>query len=250
MVPILEPKFENVNEWEKDLFPGAKDIHFYDNNWLAKPLADFIRDVENLKRVIEEKKIRYIDFNQALDCRLLTEKKADLIKGLHINPVRFAFDGMHEDGYWQKAIIMMKDRGYNNFLSLILYNFTDTPEDFYYRLKQHAIFAYKHNINCDGFPMKYKPVLRIQSQRKYIGENWTQKELSGFSRIRASYSNMGSLSCGNRKVFGYNAVKEFEYFYGKDEKEFIRLINYPNIAELSKRKMMKTVIETVKLKKC
>lgn len=247
MVPILEPKFENVNDWEKDLYPGVKHIRFYDNNWLAKTLKHLQKDVEDLKRVIEEKKILTIDFNQALDCRLLTEKKADLIKDLPIYPIRFAFDGMHEDGHWQKAMDLMINRGKKSFVSLVLYNFKDTPEDFYYRLRQHAEYTYKYKIECDAFPMKYRPVLRVQSRKKYIGENWTQKEFSGYHAMIANHSGSGIVSCKNRKVFEHNAVKEFEYFYGRDEKEFKKLINYPDIYKLQKRKKMKLIIDNAKL---
>jgi len=249
MVSILEPKFENVNDWEKDLYPGAKHILFYDNNWLAKPLKHFEKDIEDLKRVIEEKNILTIDFNQALDCRLLTKRKADLIKDLPIEPIRFAFDGMHEDGHWQKAMQLMIERGKRNFISLVLYNFKDTPEDFYYRLKEHAIFTYKYKIHCFAFPMKYRPVLRVQSRKKYIGEYWTQKEFSGYHAMIANHSGTGIVACGNRKAFDYNAVKEFEYFYGRDEKEFKKLINYPDIYKLVKRKKMKVILDNAKLNK-
>ena len=249
MVPKLEPKFENNRNWEKDLYPGAKEILFYDNNWLAKPNKEIKKDTEDLKRVVKEKNIYRIDFNQGVDCRLMTEKKADLIKGLPIFPFRFAFDGMHEDGYWQRATKIMIDRGYKRFTNYVLFNFKDTPEDFYYRLKLHSELSYKYKAEIDAFPMKYKPILNIQKQKNYVGINWTKKELSGFNALIGNHSSTGIVSTRNRKVFNNNAINEFEYFYGKNEKEFKRLINYENIRELCKRKSMKNIIKAAKIKK-
>ena len=246
MVPKLEPKFENNRNWEKDLYPGAKEILFYDNNWLAKPLKEFKKDTEDLKRVVKEKNINKIDFNQALDCRLMTEKKADLIQDLPIHPFRFAFDGMHQDGHWQKATKMMIDRGCKKFVNLVLYNFKDTPEDFYYRLRQHAEFTYKYKVECSAFPMKYKPVLNIRKQKRYVGINWTKKELSGFNAMIGSHSGNGVMGIRNRMIFDYNAVKEFEYFYAKDEKDFKRLLNYENIYDLCRRRSMQMIIKPKK----
>jgi len=202
-----------------------------------------------VKRVVKEKNIYRIDFNQGVDCRLMTEKKADLIKGLPIFPFRFAFDGMHEDGYWQRATKIMIDRGYKRFTNYVLFNFKDTSEDFYYRLKLHSELSYKYKAEIDAFPMKYKPILNIQKQKNYVGINWTKKELSGFNALIGNHSGTGIVSTRNRKVFNNNAINEFEYFYGKNEKEFKRLINYENIRELCKRKSMKNIIKAAKIKK-
>ncbi len=218
MVPKLEPKFENSRE---DLKKG-------------------------MKRVVKEKNILKIDFNQALDCRLMTEKKADLIQDLPIHPFRFAFDGMHQDGHWQKATKMMIDRGCKKFVNLVLYNFKDTPEDFYYRLRKHAEFTYKYKVECSAFPMKYKPVLNIRKQKRYVGINWTKKELSGFNAMIGSHSGNGVMGIRNRMIFDYNAVKEFEYFYAKDEKDFKRLLNYENIYDLCRRRSMQMIIKPKK----
>ena len=119
----------------------------------------------------------------------MKEKKANLIQGLPIKPIRFAFDGMHEDGYWQKATKMMIDRGYKNFRNYVLFNLKDTPEDFYYRIRQHSEFSYKYKIRCEAFPMKYKPILNIQKQKGYVGINWTKKELSGYNALIENHSN-------------------------------------------------------------
>ena len=79
--------------------------------------------------------INEIDFNQAIDCRLFTDEIADLIQGLPITPLRFAFDGLHEDGFFQRAIEKVAKRGFWQIVNYVLYNFNDTPEDFYYRIR-------------------------------------------------------------------------------------------------------------------
>jgi len=187
MVPRLEPVFEG-RDWVKDIHPQTRKILFYDNNWLAKDVTDLRIDVELLQEMVKSGQIRIIDFNQGLDCRLLTEEKADLLKGLPIKPMRFAFDGIQEDGYYQRAVEMMSTRGFREFMTYVLYNFKDTPKDFYYRLRQSVELAARLRINVDSFPMRYQPILDIDSQREFVGKNWTRRKKRAFQCIKSNHA--------------------------------------------------------------
>jgi len=75
----------------KDIWRGEGNIVLFDNNILAMP-----EKFEEALVFCSEKNIK-IDFNQALDCRLVTPAIAALIKKYrkHIKPyVRFAFDDL------------------------------------------------------------------------------------------------------------------------------------------------------------
>jgi hypothetical protein len=228
MVSKLEKKFEDRAGWELDLSPHTKKVLFYDNNWIAKPFDELSRDVGIIRRLIKEKSINDIDFNQGLDARLVTDKIADLLQGLPIRPVRFAFDGMHEDKHIQNAIGKMAERGFKSFRNYVLYNFMDHPSDFYYRLREHVRLAHDLNIDVEAFPMRYQPILDINNQRDFIGKHWTKKERQAFMLILAKHSIYGQISTRD--------MDEFEFWFGKDENEFIALLNYPRIGELAKRK--------------
>lgn len=235
MVHKLEPKFKNRYCWEMDLAPGVNKVLFYDNNWLAKRDNDLKKDIETLHKLVKAGKIKYIDFNQGLDARLMTEEKADLLKGLPIVPVRFAFDNMEEDGYYQRAVRMLVKRGFHGFMTYVLYNYKDTPEDFYYRLKETVKLDVETGKDVSSFPMRYQPIMEIDPARKYIGEKWTLKKRKGFPAIRGWQSPLGTVSPKGGGPFS-SSIKEFEYWFGKDAKEFNNMLAYPELRKLLKRK--------------
>ena len=236
MVSKLEPKFHN-REWLGDLAPGAKQIRFYDNNWLAKSVEDLAHDVNLIRGLVDEGRITSVDFNQALDCRLLTEEKADLLQGIPIRPVRFAFDGMQEDGHYQRAVRMLAKRGFRDFMTYVLYNFTDTPKDFYYRLRQSVELSQELSAAIDSFPMRYQPILEADAGRDYVGKHWTETAKKGFMAILSLQSREGQISMhGGPVIVKSFPIGEFEYWFGKDADEFDRLLSYPKIRELARRK--------------
>lgn len=235
MVTKLEPAFTDRPDWDRDLSPLTTKVYFYDNNWLAKPPEQFKRDVDKLHALVKAGRISEIDFNQGLDARLVTDEIADMLKGLPIRPVRFAFDGMHEDGYYQGAIKRMIDRGFHNFMSYVLFNFMDKPSDFYYRLREGARLSQEFRCAVDSFPMCYQPILEVDTGRDYVGKHWTAEKKRGFKTIRSCHSGPS----GTMTTHAYNAfppLEEFEYWYGKNAAEFERLISYPKIRQLAQRK--------------
>ena len=239
MVNRLEPKFFNRKNWENDIHPDADQIVFYDNNWFAKGFKGLKEDVKKLEKIISNGKIKTIDFNQGLDARLLTEKIADLLKGLPIIPVRFAFDDMSEDGFYQNAVMMMNKRGFNDFSAYVLYNYNDTPQDFYYRLRESVRLQVELKIrDVRSFPMRYQPIFDIDKRRKYVGRNWNVAKRGSFKAILAQASTCGQVSS--------STIKEFEYWFGRDADEFDKLLSYPKIRELSKRK--KGALRTMRAK--
>jgi len=237
MVRILEPEFADRPDWPGDLYPGAEKVLFYDNNWLAKPFDQFERDVAQIRRLVDFGKIAKIDFNQALDCCLLTPEKADLLKRLPIHPVRFAFDTMRQDGHYQRAVRMMVERGYGIFMTYCLYNYEDTPQDLYYRLRTSVELACELNIPAiDSFPMCYAPILEVDPERKHVGPHWTLHKVRGFNALRAAHSGpAGTITTHAHHSIG--AIEEFEYWFGKDAEEFDRLLSYPKIRKLAARRM-------------
>jgi hypothetical protein len=238
MVSTLEPKFQHRTDWSSKLIdhPDANRILFYDNNWLAKPVRMLREDTEQIRRLMEERKGLIVDFNQGLDCRLLTEEKADLVAGIPIRPVRFAFDSMEEDGHFQRATELMIARGHKEFIAYVLYNFNDSPEDFYYRLKETPKIREAHNTDSSSFPMKYRPIMEAEEGNSFVGSEWTERMLRAFKVIMKNHSTLGTVSCKGGSE-GLGPVGEFEYWFGKDAGEFKRLLMYPKIDELmAKRK--------------
>ncbi|MCP4567967.1 MAG: hypothetical protein GY841_10345 [FCB group bacterium] len=235
MVSKLEPTFKNRDGWENDLHPSTHKVLFYDNNWLAKELEDFRADVDKLRGLVADGRITKIDFNQGLDARLVTDEIANLLQGLPIKPVRFAFDGMHEDGHYQRAVEMMAARGFREFMTYVLYNFKDTPKDFYYRLRESVRLTQELPVNYVGsFPMRYQPILEADRGRSFVGKHWTTTAKKGFMNILQIQSLSGQVTCAGGHFD--SKLQEFEYWFGKTADEFDRLLSYPHIRDLMKRK--------------
>ena len=218
-VPKIEGKIYSRN-WIKDINPKFKKILFLDNNWTAKDKNDWLEDIKLLKE-LKKKGVNNLDFNQSIDCRITNEEHFKQMKGLPIDPMRFSFDHMGQDKFCQKAIKLAKKYGFGRIHVDVLYNWEDTIEDFYYRLKEINL------LGVTAIPMRYVPLDRID--REYVGKNWTKFESNGINRINP-YPN-GQISSKKKS--------EFEYFFGKNAKEFKKLLNFKNIRKLTKLKMKK-----------
>lgn len=217
VVPEMEGKI-HPRDWIKDINPKFKKIVFFDNNWLALPKERWEGDVKHLHNLVKLG-VTNIDFNQSLDCRKFTEDKAKLMKGLPINPFRLSFDHIGQDKHFQKAVKLAKEYGFTNIRVDVLYNWMDSPEDFYYRLKETTM-AVNGTGGC-AVLMKYAPLNKIE--RDYVGPKWTKKEVDAVRKLNPyPYGQVSSKS-----------LKEFEYFFGKTAKEFKKMLNYPNIKKLT-----------------
>lgn len=142
-VSTLEPEFIIKRNWENDIDTDIPLITFWDNNWLASP--NFGSDIEKLQRLNKK-----IDFNQGLDARLLNKKKAVALASLNIDPIRFAFDNIREDKSIIKSITLAKQFFKREIAVYVLYNFNDSPQEFYYKIKL------LNDLKVLSFPMCYR----------------------------------------------------------------------------------------------
>ncbi|MCQ2369246.1 MAG: hypothetical protein MJ007_02080 [Paludibacteraceae bacterium] len=79
-----------------EFWDGQKYIELFDPNTLAcKDYKDILQQLADSKA--------YVDFNQGIDIRMMTEEKAELIKQIKVKYIHFAFDR-----YQDKNIIMPK----------------------------------------------------------------------------------------------------------------------------------------------
>lgn len=231
MVSKLEPEFVDRPNWPNDIHRASKEIIFYDNNFLAKPEELVKRDIESLVRICSSGRINLVDFNQALDCRLLTEEYASLLRDIPLKPVRFAFDNMSEDGHLQEAVKRMSNVGFKRFMIYTLWNYLDTPQDLYYRLREIHKLSQDLGVQVESFPMRYQPILQIDEKREYIGPNWTERQKKAFSAsLMYIGATHGQISLFGKKG-GLTPVKNFEFWYGRSEEEFVEILNKENMRE-------------------
>lgn len=202
----------------KENFGEKRNILFFDDNTLMssrlEEIIDELCEIGFYKNAKINKKKRYCDFNQGLDLRLLTDEKLQLINKIAINPVRFAFDDISQKELYIKNIQRVVQSGVRNISVYVLYNYMDTPADFYERIKISADLNYKYNCRIFSFPMKYIP--NNGTNRTFIGENWNKRMIR-------------SLQCVLNSTHGIVPVSNsfFQVAFGKDENEFLKILYLP-----------------------
>lgn len=233
-VPTLEPKF--IDYWGikpyvkqiAELYGEKPHLVLFDNNILAsKKLEQIINDLIDLgfekdgkfayknKAGQTIKRLRYVDFNQGTDARLMNKGNIKLLSKIAINPLRIAFDHIKGRDIYESKVRMAADAGIQHLSNYILYNFNDTPEDLWERLNININLNEELNLQIYSFPMKYIPL--NNKNRIYINEpNWNWQYIRGVQRIL----NVTKGSVMSRPDFFYRA-------FGANAKEFIKILHMP-----------------------
>jgi len=196
-VGTIEPDFFVKEDWERDVAPELPQIVFWDNNWLASPTVS--EDCQKIQRLGKT-----VDFNQGLDARYYDEPMAKALSTIRIDPIRFAFD----DIVWEKdvlrAIRLAKKYAKTEIRVYVLYNFNDTPDDFYYRismLNRHGALA---------FPMEYRRP--TAEKRRFPGKHWNTALLRALKLSLIFYYRKGMIT---------ESRNSFQSIYGTTAKQFV-----------------------------
>jgi hypothetical protein len=138
-----------------------------------------------------------------------------LLSEISIKPLRIAFDDIRYKDQYIEAVKMAAEYGILNLSNYILYNYNDTPKDFYERLKINVYLNEKLGTKIFSFPMKYIPVKN--KSRRYVGTNWNPRFLRGIQCIL--HVTHGVVS--PNKSF-------FEAAFGKNYSEFKKILLMPD----------------------
>ncbi len=161
--------------------------------------------------------IRYVDFNQGIDARLINTQNIKMLSTIPIRPFRLACDSIDDIDRFNRATKLAMDSDIRHFSNYILYNWKDSPEDLWVRL-DNAVSLYGENgtrVDAFSFPMKYTPV--NQKDRSYVGKLWNRKYLSAVNII---------INVTNGVV-----AKERDFFvaaFGRNADEFLEILTMPD----------------------
>lgn len=199
---------------------GAKQhLVLFDNNILAsesfEQIVDDIVDLGFAKGALRNGRLRFVDFNQGNDVRLLTKTKMKSLAKTAIRPFRLAFDHISLKNIYIEKIKLSRDFGVLNLSNYILFNFTDKPEHFYERLRINVELNETIGTKIYSFPMRYIPVM--SKDRAYVGIHWNRQMLRGIQCILLA--TMGKV--GPRMDF-------FEAAFGKSFEEFKKIVLMPD----------------------
>jgi len=171
-VPRLE-KHLSIGPSVKQLVnPGHKKIVLWDNNFLAvKTWHQILLQLREIGMPV--------DFNQGLDARLIDDDVAQELSGLKLDPVRMAYDLVAERKALEKAIPALARARFNKRRIIVytLYNFTDTPENFWRRVAD----LLEWGVVC--YPMRYEP-LNSLVKNQYVSPYWTKDDLEMVAKAR------------------------------------------------------------------
>lgn len=163
------------------IWPRHTKVIFFDNNLLAsKYWKNVLSDVRDMGLAV--------DFNQGLDARLITEEVAKQISELKIDRfVRISYDTYEVGPSVKKAIELLNSNGLNgrNILVYLLYNFTDSPQDLFMRIK---------NVLSWGgvaYPMRFQPVYTLK-KNDYISPKWDPIRLGAIATARRVFGSGGT----------------------------------------------------------
>jgi hypothetical protein len=201
-----------------ELYGPKRDLLLLDNNILASPdFKEIIKDILAAgfeKGATQNNKLRRLDFNQGLDARLLNVTKTKLLAETAINPIRLAFDHSKMRKSYEKAVRLTCKYGMTKQSTYVLFNYNDTPEDFYSRLEFNLQLNKELDAKISSFPMKYIPL--NAKTRSFIGKHWHRKMIRGVQCILLATKGMVSPN----PVFFYRA-------FGKDERRFREICMMP-----------------------
>ncbi len=211
-VKTAEPKYYILDNWKRQLKVGlennkkSKEVIIQDNNFIASSWKHQQEVVNYMYKLLGDKYL--IDFNSGMDCRLFKEKHAKLLSKLNLSCLRFAFDNVEtEDGYIQRAIEIAKKYWYPSKIRVfVLYNFIDSPEDFYYRIKE------LNKMRTKAYPMMFSTLNSVD--RNYVGVNWNKELLNNF------YNYLVKIS-GCSMIIFYPNIEMFNKKVGRNAEDFV-----------------------------
>ena len=183
---------------------------------LIRTYKDFAPYFEK-KYAKQKGRLRYIDFNQGVDARLFNDERVSLLSRIPVRPLRIAFDDIKTEKAYTKALSMSVNAGMKDFSNYLLYNFKDTPQDLYHRLRVNVDLCETLDVSIYSFPMKYHPIRDEHSHdRDYIGEHWNRKYIRAIQAIlNATKGKIG------------RGVSFFEKAFGRNEEEYMELLIMP-----------------------
>ncbi len=164
-------------------------------------------------------KMRTVDFNQGTDCRYINEENMKLMSEIPIRPLRIAFDYLSLKQKYVEAVELAAKYGIKELSNYILYNFQDTPDQLYERLKINVELCEQFGVYIYSFPMKFIPLFGEEAKnREHIGKHWSKKYIR---TIQAVINVTKGIVTPGRSFF--------EKAFGKNLDEYHELLYMPEI---------------------
>lgn len=209
----------------EERYGPKKDLTLMDNNVVASPnYKNIIAEIVDLgfeagamlKRPGKPSVQRRVDFNQGVDARILCKDEMYLreMSKICIKPLRIAFDHIGVRKPYETAIRYANNFGLNSLSNYMLYNFKDTPQDLYQRMRLNIDLNEELGTNIFSFPMRYQPT--DMKTRSYVSETWNALFLRSMQLVLQATHGIVS-----------GSPEFFKRAFGDSPDEFIALLSRP-----------------------
>lgn len=202
------------------LYGVKKDLILMDNNVVAsarfKEIIAEIRDLgftpgAKLRRTHERVPVqRRVDFNQGVDARILCKDPMYLreLATICLKPLRIAFDHLGLKEPYERAVRFAHEFGLTELSNYMLYNFHDSPEDLFERMRLNVTLNEELGVRIWSFPMRFQPTDR--PDRGHIGKKWTRYQLRSMQIIlQATHGIVSGAPDFFKRAFG-DTPEDFE----------------------------------------
>lgn len=224
-VPHLEPKFTRYAHWRNEIketrkkFGERQNLVLLDNNVLANDnVEEILHDIRNEgfeQGAKRNRRLRSVDFNQGIDARLVTSRMAEALATINLRPVRLAFDYDNVEKAYRVAVDRLAKVGFRFFTNYLMFNFNDTPESLYRRMRINLELSREHDVAITGFPMRFIPINDVD--RQYVSPGWHWRYLRGIQCVLLATHGMVSPN-----------AEFFAAAFGESYEEFLEILVMPD----------------------
>jgi len=218
-VPKLEGNQVNFStirphlEVIKKEMPDTKNIVLYDNNFTEQTnIKQIVKDINDFDYGVDIHGLHVEAFTpefakEMAKLKIVSQSGVEATSGV----LRFSFDKMkYEPSVWKAMDILTKSEIKAEFFCYMLYNWIDSPEDFFKRLIVAHNIAHTYKKIVFLFPQRYEPFMALE-KGNHIGGKWDADILKGL-RNMINWTH-GFIGCSRHfsafRWFGYD-VDEFK----------------------------------------
>jgi hypothetical protein len=219
-VPKIEGAFKPMPSISTVIEEAKKQRNFdglvlFDNNFTAHP--NFVQIVDEIR----ENNLP-VDFSQGLDNLIITEEQIQALAKVSFlsqskngtTYIRFALDKWKQIEELERSLLWCKAHKVRaEYFAYFLYNFNDTPQELYQKLRCVEKSVLKVGKTVFLFPQEYEPLTSLK-RHTYVSRGWTKQQLRGFRKL---YTHIHGFLPITKTSGLFNWV-------GKDEQQFVNLI--------------------------
>jgi len=216
-VPRLEgdmnsfKSIKNALEVGRKEVPDARVVVLYDNNFSEHEyFDDIVSELVEADLPVDIHGLHVESFDKHKAEQFARLKWGSQGKG-DMPYLRFSFDKLKYADNVERALQLVKDAKIKaSFFAYMLFNFTDTPEDFWWRIMRTQEMVDRIGKTVYLFPQRYVPLKPVK-KNSFIGKHWDEELLRGLKRVYTDSLHNFLPVTRSRNLYNYigNTYDEF-----------------------------------------